>query len=522
LLLPEAVAYAGIAGLPPAAGLVAAMAGLASYALLGSSRFGIVTATSSSAVVIGSALHAIGGGAVSPGYASALVALTGILFLAAAALRFGLLAQFIARPVVRGLALGLAVTISVRQLAPLLGVPAQARSLGPLLLELLQRRGEWQPGALGLGCGALLLLVGLHRWPRLPSTLLVIALGVLVAPWFAAIGAPVAAVGRIDFALLQPAWPRLASDEWLRAGELAMALMLILFAESYGSVRACALRHGETVNANRELLALGVANLAAGCLQAAPVGAGYSATLANEALGARTRWAGSVALCAVAAVVLFLRGGLARIPEPVLAVVVIWAMRHAFSLAPMRPYLRWRRDRVVLVVAVAAVLLLGVLDGLLVAIAVSLGLLIRQFAQPQLQALGRVADGHDFAPLHPNAPACPVPGLLVLRPEEPLFFANAEPVLDAARVRLAAEPGVRALVLSLEASPDLDGTAIEALGQFAQAVAAQGRLLRLARLKEPALAVLQLANLPGLPANHLSGSSVDAVVTALQADIALR
>jgi MFS superfamily sulfate permease-like transporter len=112
--------------------------------------------------------------------------------------------------------------------------------------------------------------------------------------------------------------------------------------------------------------------------------------------------------------------------------------------------------------------------------------------------------------------------LLVLRPEEPLFFANAEPVLDAARVRLAAEPGVRALVLSLEASPDLDGTAIEALGQFAQAVAAQGRLLRLARLKEPALAVLQLANLPGLPANHLSGSSVDAVVTALQADIALR
>jgi MFS superfamily sulfate permease-like transporter len=168
------------------------------------------------------------------------------------------------------------------------------------------------------------------------------------------------------------------------------------------------------------------------------------------------------------------------------------------------------------------VLLLGVLDGLLVAIAVSLGLLVRQFARPQLQALGRVGDGHDYAPLHPNAPARPVPGLLVLRPEEPLFFANAEPVLDAARARLAAAPGVRALVLSLEASPDLDGTAIEALGQFAQAVAAQGRLLRLARLKEPALAVLRLADLPGLQPELLSGSSVDAVVNALQADIALR
>lgn len=522
LLLPEAVAYAGIAGLPPAAGLVAAMIGLASYALLGSSRFGIVAATSSSAVVLAGALQASGGAAQAAGFAGALVALTGILFLLAALLRLGLLAQFIARPVVRGLALGLAITISVRQLAPLLGLHVQAHSLGPLLRELLDRRDAWQPASLGLGGAALALLMALHRWPRLPATLLVIALGALVAPWLAAAGAPVATVGSVDFAALAPAWPRLGADAWLRATELALALMLILFAESYGSVRACALRHGDAINANRELLALGVANLAAGCLSAAPVAAGYSATFANESLGARSRWAGGVALCAVVAVALFLRGALARIPEPVLAAVVIWAMRHAFSLAPIRPYLRWRRDRAVLVVAVAAVLLLGVLDGLLAAIAVSLALLIRQFARPRLSTLGRVGAGHDFAPLERHEGAKPVARILVLRPEEPLFFANAEAVLDAALARLAADPQARALVLSLEESPDLDGTAIEALGQFALAVSAGGRGLRLARAKDPVLAVLHRAALPAIPAAAVSGASVDAVVTALQAEFALR
>jgi MFS superfamily sulfate permease-like transporter len=300
-----------------------------------------------------------------------------------------------------------------------------------------------------------------------------------------------------------------------------VALLLILFAESYGAVRACALRHGDSVNANRELLALGAANLVSGALQGAPVGAGYSATTANEGLGARTRLAGVVALAAVAAAALFLRGGLARIPEPVLAALVIWAMRHAFSLAPLRPYLLWRRDRTVLAVAVGAVLLLGVLDGLLAAVALSLALLIRQFARPRVVALGRVGAGHDFAPLERHEGARPVPGLLVLRPEEPLFFANAEAVLDAALARLVADPSARALVLSLEESPDLDGTAIEALVQFADTVARQGRALRLARLKDRVREVLGRVVLPGIPSAALTAGSVDAVVTGLQREFEL-
>lgn len=519
LLLPEAVAYAGIAGLPPAAGLVGALAGLGCYALFGTSRHGIVAATSSSAVVLAGAVQA--GGAHAAGFAGVLVALTGLLFLACAALRLGVLAQFIARPVVRGLALGLAITISLRQLPAMLGVHATSGSAVGLLPELLRRHREWQPAPLLAGAMALALLWLLRRRERLPAALIVIGLGALVQPWLAAAGVPLPAVGAVDFALLRPAWPQLQGSDWLRALELAVALLLILFAESYGAVRACALRHGDAVDANREMLALGAANLLSGTLQGTPVGAGYSATTANEGLGARSRRAGVFALAAVAAVVLFMRGVLARIPEPVLAALVIWAMRHAFSLAPLRPYLRWRRDRIVLAVAVGAVLMLGVLDGLLAAVAVSLALLIRQLARPRIVALGRVGEGHDFAPLERNERACPVPGLLVLRPEEPLFFANAEAVLDSALARLAAEPAAHALVLSLEESPDLDGTAIEALGQFSAAVARRGKLLRLARLKEPVWDVLGRAALPGIPATGLTTGSVDAVVTALQRDFAL-
>ena len=517
LVLPEALAYAGIAGVPPLSGLLAAIAGLLCYALLGTSRFAIVASTSSSAAVLASALHSLPG--VSAGqaleFSAAMVLMAGLLFMLCSALRLGRMAQFIARPVVRGFTLGLAVIITARQLAKLCGFHATHTALAPLLAELFQRRSEWQGASLLLGVAALAMLVLLRRWPRIPGTLAVLVLGVLAVPLLGADGAGIALVGPIGLATVRPQLPALDLETWFRAAELAVALMLILFAESYGSVRSCALRHGDAINVNRELLALGVANMAAGLFQGVPVGAGYSATATNESLGARSRYAGFTAALCVGAALCFLRAWVARIPEPILAAIVIYAMRHAVSFEPLRPYLLWKRDRSVLITAIAAVLLLGVLNGLLVGIAVSLALLIRELTQPRLTALGRVAGNHDFVSIgaHPEVRA--VPGLLILRPEEPLFFANVEAVLDNAAAQLAGAPAVHTLVLSLEESPNLDGTAIEVLGQFAGQVAHGGRALRLARLKDPVLEVLTTAAMPGLTGPALSGASVDAVVGAV-------
>jgi MFS superfamily sulfate permease-like transporter len=518
LVLPEAVAYAGIAGVPALSGLLGAVAGLSAYALFGSSRFAIVAATSSSAAVLAGALHAVAGvpGEQALELSAGMVLMAGLLFMACSALQLGRLAQYIARPVVRGFTLGIAVVITAKQLAKLCGLHAVHTALGPLLIELVQRRAQWHSVSVFIGLGALALLVLLRRWPRLPGTLLVLVLGVACIPTLGAHAAGVALVGNLELTQVHPRLPSLQIDEWARVAELSVALMLVLFAESYGAVRSCALRHGDSINVNRELFALGVANLAAGLFQGVPVGAGYSATYTNESLGARSRLAGVAAAVGVAAALCFLRSWVARIPEPVLAAIVIFAMRHAASLKPLRPYLLWKRDRMVMVTAIAAVLVFGVLNGLIVAIAVSLAMLIRRLSQPRLSVLGRLDDGHDFISAEAHPGVVMVPGLLILRPEEPLFFANVEAVLDSAAARLATQPSTHTLVLSLEESPDLDGTAVEALGQFAAQVRASGCELRLARLKDPVFEVLSTAALPGMTGAALSGASVDAVVSAAQ------
>ena len=519
LVLPEAVAYAGIAGVPPLCGLLGAVAGLTVYALFGTSRYAIVAATSSSAAVLAAALHSIPGvaGAQALALSAAMVLMAGLLFMACSALQLGRMAQYIARPVVRGLSLGIAVIITARQLVKLCGLHVTNTALAPLLVELFQRRAQWHGVSVLMGLVSLALLMLLRRWPRIPGTLVVLMLGVACVPQLEAHGAGVSLVGKIALTDVYPRIPPLPIDEWIRAAELSVALMLILFAESYGAVRSCALRHGDSINVNRELLALGVANVAAGLFQGVPVGAGYSATFANESFGARSRLAGLVAAASVGAALCFLQSWVARIPEPVLAAIVIFAMRHAASLGPLRPYLMWKRDRLVLAVAVAAVLMLGVLDGLLVAIAVSLVLLIRELSQPRLSVLGRLDGGHDFVSVGAHPDVVVLPGLLILRPEEPLFFGNVEAVLDSAAAQLAAAPAARTLILSLEESPDLDGTAVEALGEFAAQVLRSGCALRLARLKDPVLDVLMTAALPGLTGAALSGASVDAVVSARQA-----
>ncbi|HEV7431773.1 MAG TPA: SulP family inorganic anion transporter, partial [Steroidobacteraceae bacterium] len=383
LVLPEAVAYAGIAGVPPLSGLLGAVAGLTVYAVFGSSRFAIVAATSSSAAVLAAALHSIGNvPAVQALELSAgMVLMAGLLFLVCSALRLGHMARYIARPVVRGFSLGIAAVIIAKQLAKLCGVHVANTAVGPLLIELLHRRAQWHRVSMLMGLAALALLVLLRRWPRVPGTLLVLVLGVACIPLLGVHGTGIALVGTLALADVHLGVPSLHTEEWARVAELSLALMLILFAESYGAVRSCALRHGDSINVNRELLALGCANLASGLFQGVPVGAGYSATYTNESVGARSRLAGLSAAAGVAAALYFLQPWVARIPEPVLAAIVIFAMRHAASIEPLRPYLVWKRDRTVMAVAVAAVLVLGVLNGLMVAIAVSLVLLIRKLSQ---------------------------------------------------------------------------------------------------------------------------------------------
>jgi sulfate permease, SulP family len=517
LLLPEAVAYSGVANLPPQAGVIALLAGLLCYGLIGRSRFAVVSATSSSAAVLASAMLALGAGgaALRAALASLLVVGAGAAFLLAGALRLGGMSNLIARPVLRGYAFGLALVIAVRQWPTIAGVHASSSDFFALVAELARAFPAWQGASLGCGLAALAGLFVLERMPRVPpvprvpGALVVIIGGISAAPWLTAHG--VALTGLID---LRPAMPHFAQPDgahWLQLAEFSLALMFILYAESYGSIRTYALKYDDAVQPNRDLIALGVANAVAGLLQGTPVGAGYSATSANEAAGARSRYAGLSAAGVVLLAVLVFLPWIERIPQPVLAAIVIHAVSKSLRIEVFANYFRWQRDWQVAVAAVLAVLVFGVLNGLLAAIAFSLAWLLKSLASPRLSVLGRVGE-HDYVNVERFPQAHTSPELLVLRPEEPLFFANAEPLLSRARALVLERTGTHRVVLNLEESPDLDSTALETLGEFCAWLAARGIELRVARLRHTVRDALLRAQLPQLPASTLDYSSVDDAV----------
>jgi MFS superfamily sulfate permease-like transporter len=197
-----------------------------------------------------------------------------------------------------------------------------------------------------------------------------------------------------------------------------------------------------------------------------------------------------------------------RIPEPILAAIVIHAVSRSLQTAVFRPYFRWQRDRLVTLTAVAAVLIFGMIDGLLAAIAFSLAMLLRSLATPRLSVLGRLG-AHDYVNIAKFPEAASTPGMLIVRPEEPMIFANAEPLLALARERVVRQADVHLVILSLEESPDLDGTSLESLGEFAAWLGARGIELRVARLKDSSRDALTRADFKGLPARGFDYSSVD-------------
>lgn len=507
LLLPEAVAYAGIGNMPPQAGVMALFAGLLSYALLGSSRFAIVSATSSSAAVLLAATGSLAGGstALRMELAAGLVLLTGLLFLLGASAKVGAVSAFISKPVLRGFAFGLALIIIVKQLPRFLRVSVPGHDAQAILMGIWSHMAQWHWLSLALGLLTLLALSVLARpGRRWPGALLVMIAGIAAQHHLRLGDLGVARVGVIELHLNEPTWPVLVREQWLRLGEMAVAMVLILYAESYGAIRALALKHGDDVKPNRDLLALGVANVLSSLVHGMPVGAGYSASVANESSGAQTRWAGLVALLVLVVVAFSLLPLVADIPEPVLGAIVIHAVSHMLNPQVFKPYFVWQRDRLVALLAVAAVLWLGVLDGLLAAIGISLFMTLRGLAQARVAVLGRLEGGHDFIDLKLSPMAVPEDGMLIVRAEAPLFFGNVESLMAQVRDEVARHPAARTLILSLEESPDLDGSCVEALRDLNAALQQAGRRLMLARLKSRAYIVLQRAALPKVMLTVLS------------------
>ena len=329
--MPEAVAYAAIAGVPPVHGLAAALAGLLIYPFIGTSRFATLSATSSAAAIFASVVAANGAAS-----AFALVGITGGLFVIAALARAHFLAAFVSRPVLRGFAWALAVTIVIKQFPGLTGVPTSSTHTLPLLWEWLGGLLALHGAATALGTGALALWLVLHRLQArhawIQPSVLILGLGIGLSAMLPLAAQGVALVGPVTLQGLRLGWPQLDWDSWVRTLQVAPALLMILFAESWGSARSLALQAGDVIDARREMLALGAANIGSSLLQGLPVGAGFSASSANYEAGGRSRWTGLVAAAAIALLL-----GLAQQERPT-------GLRHRDSRArlppPMEPHAR--------------------------------------------------------------------------------------------------------------------------------------------------------------------------------------
>ena len=485
LMLPEAVAYAAIAGVAPGHAILAAIVGTLVYALFGRSRFAIVSATSSSAAILAASLATLpADGGVRTMFMLMAVAMAGGLFLLAWLFRLGGLTGFISHPVLRGFAFGLAITIVVKQLPTLAGVPAPGGNLFETGIGVFRMLPQWHWASVAVGLVALAALLVLRRMPAVPGALLVLVCGIGASGLFGLSGHGVAIVGMIDLMPGGIAMPAFSPALMLETARLAVPLALILLAESWGTMRALGLRHGDILVPDRELRALGLANIASALVQGMPVGSGLSASAANEAAGAQSRAAGVIAASALAVLVLVAMPWVALLPQPVLAAVVVAALTHSLDPRPIARLWALDRDQYIALAAAAAVLLLGVLNGMLAAILLSLAALVQRFGNARLARLGRLGDSHDFvdADRHPDAvvPA----GVVIWRPAAPLFFANAERMFAEIAGRSQAMPGIRAVVVSLEESIDIDSTALDALLDFDRAMTAKGYLVHYARMHD--------------------------------------
>ncbi len=515
ILLPEAVAYAAIAHLTIQAAITAALMGLVVYAVLGDSPFAIVAPTSSAAALLAAVVISMrpsdATAVVSLG--AALVILTGVGLLILSKAKLGRLSAFVSRPVLHGFSFALAITIISKQLPIMLGVTLQASNLYELYVDLALKIHQASPWSAGLGVLALTLLSLLKRWPTLPSAFIVLVLGIILSYSINLADYHIATVGAVTLQMPQLNIPQLPVEKWLQLAELACGLMVIIVAESWGSIRSLSLIHGDKVDSNRELLALGAANLGSGLLQGMPVGAGFSVSSADEDAGAKTKMAGIVAAGVLLMMAVFGQQWIALIPEPIVAAAVINALSHALNPKALLVLWRMNRDQYLALAAILAVLAFGVLHGMVISVALSLALAIRSFSQPIVRELAELGRSRDYVDRENHPQALPQDKLLILRPEAPLFFASVEGLLTEIYRLFKLRKDADILIISLEQSADLDSTSVESLIEFAEHLTQRNKILLLARVKDP-LRLLLIELAPALFQHKMFWSVADAVAGA--------
>lgn len=488
-LVPQCLAYASIVGAPPLTALWVAVVAMTLYALLGTSRLLSVGPEAGIAVMVAAAIAPLAGGDPDRWVAlsAALAILVGLVCAGAWLLRLGFVADMLSRPIQLGYMAGLGLVMILGQLGGLTGVDLAATSTLGQLGELAGRLDEVRPVVLGLGVAVVAGLVAVRRVkPLAPGTLIAVALSGLAVVALGLDRAGVSLVGPVPSGLPSVALPAVTLSDVQALLGSAAAIAFVAYSEVALAGRAFASRTGEEIDANREFLALGVANVAAGAIGGFALSASGSRTAILDAMRARTELAGLVAAASTAAVVLLVPGLIALVPKAALAGIVVYAGLLLIRVGALRRLARFRSTELGLAMAaLVGVLVFGVLAGILVAIALSVADLFARVARPSASILGRVPGLAGLHNIDDYPDAEQVPGLLVFRYDAPLCFANAADFRTRALAAVDEQRDpVRWFLLNAEAIVELDTTAVAVIAQFARDLAARNVVFAMARVKQ--------------------------------------
>jgi SulP family sulfate permease len=519
LALPSGMAYAELAGLSPVAGLYALLLPTVAYTLLGSSRQLIIGPEGSIAALVATAVIPLADG--DPGRYASLAALLALMvggvFLLARIIRLGWVADYFSRAVLIGYIHGVAVVLIFGQLGKLFGLDIEAQDALPQLVEFGREISGLSVNTVlvGIACLAPLLLLR-SLFPKFPAALVVVIVAIGASALLGLSDRGVTTVGEIPSGLPSVAIPSSDLGDIVLLLPAALGIFLVGFADEILTARSFAGKHGQHVRAEQELVAIGTANIAAALTQSFAVGASGSRTAVNDQMGSRTQISGLIAAGAVAVVLLFLTEPMQYLPKATLGAVIVAA---AIGLADTKAWRGLVRtsgvEATIAGITMAGVIVVGVLEALVVAVALSILDVVRRSASPHdavlgwSERLGRYANVR----LHPRARV--VPGILVYRLDDRLFFANASYVRGRIREAIDGAPSpVRSLIFDAEALTHIDATGIAALKQLIEDLRREGIRFLFARLKGHVKGILREAGVLEMIGEDRSRPTVRAAVEA--------
>lgn len=477
--LPSAIAYPALAGLPPETGLYASMASLVGYALLGSSRQLVVGPDAGTMSVLAAVLLSLGVASTDErvAAAAAIAAVAGLLYFTARAFRLGFIANFLSRPILTGFMTGVSLSILVGQIGRFTGLRIESDGFVGPLIELVAKveRIHWPSLALGAGLFVLLRVLG-RMLPAVPGPLVAVGLAIALSAAFDFPSLGIDVVGSLPSELPTLALPIPRGIAWSDLVLGAVAVLIVSFGSGIVTARSFGAKNRYDVDANRELVGFGGANLASGLFGGFPVTASDSRTAINDLMGGRTQLAGLVSAAALGLAVVFLGGALSILPTPALGAVLASAAVSLIDLSTLRAL--WRISRIEFafaLISIAGVLSVGVLQGVMIAIGATLLYLLMKDLRPRDALLGRIQGREGFFKLHRYPEAKPVPGLAIYLLQGSLLFFNADYVkgrIEAILDGLGADAAW--FIFDAGAAAQIDSTAAAMLDDVRAMVAERG------------------------------------------------